>query len=294
MYSKRSISIFSLITILSLAVFQEVYSSPVKLYPRQSSSSDGYTNPTNNGGSMLTRINPSSNLGEPLNVIISSNSDQNVLSSYETLSEYFASLYYSLGSCAGITIGGPQEANVGDGNGYVNQTEELRFNYYGGSGGTCLESIKGGNHFRYWRQNGSQADTNAIFIAASVELPGSEDHNIVSNGYDLGRDWLVGNATNSSGTISPGGFEYKTSMASVSLLQGISTNDINHGISVDGNVYILTVEITKNGTLGANRDVSASSGSSSSSNQNGAISASSISSRIIFTVLTISALLIIL
>jgi hypothetical protein len=37
-------------------------------------------------------------------------------------------------------------ADLGDGNGWVNQTIELRQDY--AIGGTCLESLIGGNHFR--------------------------------------------------------------------------------------------------------------------------------------------------
>ena len=31
--------------------------------------------------------------------------------------------------------------------------------------GSCKQTIDGGNHWRYWQQNGSLADSNAIFIA---------------------------------------------------------------------------------------------------------------------------------
>lgn len=114
-------------------------------------------------------------------------------------------------------------------------------------------------------QNGSSEDTNAIFIAASVEYPATQSHDIVPDGYDLGRDWLTGNATNSTGTTSPGGYEYTATMTTTDLLSSVSTSQINHGISVDGTVAVLTVKITKSGTLGANRSGSSSSSSSSTS-----------------------------
>lgn len=179
--------------------------------------------------------------------------------------EYLESLYYSPGSCLGITLGGPQQANLGDGNGYVNQTLEMRFNYYQGDGGSCLESLHGGNHLRFWTQNGSQADTGAIFLAVSYEYNATLQHDIVNDGYDLGRNLLVGNATNSSGTTSPGGFQYMTTNTTAALLSGVDASQINHNIGVDGNVAILTVTVTKNGTLGANRDTGTSGGTSSSS-----------------------------
>ena len=50
--------------------------------------------------------------------------------------------------CLGIHLGDPQSANLGDGNGWVNQTAELREDYGHSHVGTCLESAIGGNHFR--------------------------------------------------------------------------------------------------------------------------------------------------
>ena len=50
--------------------------------------------------------------------------------------------------CLGIHLGDPQSANLGDGNGWVNQTVELRQDYGESTVGTCLESLTGGNHFR--------------------------------------------------------------------------------------------------------------------------------------------------
>ena len=58
--------------------------------------------------------------------------------------------------CLGIHLGGPQCANLGDGNGCVNQTIELREDFGDADDGTCLESLIGGNHFRY--------DTDALLI----------------------------------------------------------------------------------------------------------------------------------
>jgi len=246
---------FSFLTITIIAQCAgSIVASPTTIFNRrQSSSNNGFTDPRNNGGSMLTRLDASSQLGEPLNVIISDQSDKDVLTS-SGLSEYFESLYFSPGSCAGISLGGSQQANLGDETGYINQTDVLRFNYYSGDSGTCLESVKGGNHLRYWIQNGSSANTNAVFIAASVEMPAQQSHMIVNNGYDLGRDQLTGNATNSTGTTSPGGYKYTTTMQQVNLLQNVQTSQINHGISIDGNVNVLTVKITKTGQLGAGRN----------------------------------------
>lgn len=39
-----------------------------------------------------------------------------------------------------------------------NETAVLRYNFGDPQLGTCTESQDGGNHFRYWTQNGSNAD----------------------------------------------------------------------------------------------------------------------------------------
>lgn len=51
--------------------------------------------------------------------------------------------------CLDIHLGGPQSANLGDGNGQVNQTIEMRQDFGNEIIGTCLESLVGGNHLRY-------------------------------------------------------------------------------------------------------------------------------------------------
>jgi hypothetical protein len=50
--------------------------------------------------------------------------------------------------CFGIHLGGLMSANLGDGNGWVTQTIELRQDYDNAGIGTCIESLVGGNHFR--------------------------------------------------------------------------------------------------------------------------------------------------
>jgi hypothetical protein len=61
--------------------------------------------------------------------------------------------------------GGPQAANLGDGNGPVNQTTELRQDFGNAGLGTCLETLIGGNHLRVYRQNGTLANSGALFLA---------------------------------------------------------------------------------------------------------------------------------
>lgn len=50
-----------------------------------------------------------------------------------------------------------------------NETAVIRYNYGDPALGTCQESIQGGNHFRYWVQNGPQRNSGAVFMAFSYE-----------------------------------------------------------------------------------------------------------------------------
>ena len=74
-------------------------------------------------------------------------------------------IFSSASECLGIHAGGPQAANLGDGNDWVNQTLELRQDYGNTGLGTCLESLAGGKHLRLFRQNGPTANTGALFLA---------------------------------------------------------------------------------------------------------------------------------
>ncbi|KAJ3855027.1 hypothetical protein EV368DRAFT_72530 [Lentinula lateritia] len=249
----------------------------------------GYFNPSSNGGSMLTTVENTSPLGqqEPINLIISANSDSAVLKDGNIdggLQNYFNSLGFA-GECLGNHLGDDQQANLGDGNGLINQTGVMRWDYGNVQTGTCEETIDGGNHFRYWIQNGSAADSSAIFVAASYELPASSNHDIVVNGYNFGRDWIVGNImgstipaaslTNSSsysGNTSSNGFNFSTTAQYVSGLLPNTSVGINHNLTVatdgenavDGFVAVLTVKITATNSS-ASAAPSATSNSSSNS-----------------------------
>jgi hypothetical protein len=217
---------------------------------------------------MLTIVGGTDGLGEPVNAILSGGSDSAVLVDTEAnggLRNYFLSLGFSA-ECLGQHDGNSQEVNLGDGNGYKNETAVIRWNYGDPSLGTCKETISGGNHFRYWIQNGSSANSGAVFMATSYELPIAQQHNIVPNGYNLGRDELVGNITSQSiptlsltntstysGQTSYGGYTYQTNVKYVSgLLQNTSIG-INHNLTVavngqnaiDGLVAVLGVTITQ-------------------------------------------------
>lgn len=63
--------------------------------------------------------------------------------------------------CLGEHFGAPQTADLGTSNGYVNEDQELRWDYGDQYLGSCQETFKGGLHLRYWKQNG----TGAFFLA---------------------------------------------------------------------------------------------------------------------------------
>jgi len=224
----------------------------------------GFYNPA----SFLTNVPGTfpAGLGEPLNVILSGNSDAAVLVDQMNdggLRNYFQSVGFS-GTCLGQVDGLQESVDLGDGNGTKNQTSVMRWNYGDPTLGTCKETVEGGNHFRYWAQNGKSGNSGAIFMAESYELPVAQDHDIINNGYNLGRDWLVGNATSNtfvntttltanatfSGQTTAQGFTYQTNVIYLSGLLPNTSNGINHFITVgdgqnavDGLVAVLTVKI---------------------------------------------------
>ncbi|KAF9264219.1 hypothetical protein L218DRAFT_958642 [Marasmius fiardii PR-910] len=196
----------------------------------------GYFNPSDGGGSMLD--NAGSGGGEPLNVIISGLSSPDVLTDSGIIN--FARAIGFSTECFGIHIGDPQTANLGDGNGALPQTVELRQDFGDANAGTCLESLIGGNHFRVFRQNGPNANSGALFLAVSHEESAAESHTISPDGYDQGRDQLVSAAV---GNKSFNGVSYSTEMEKISGLLPVGATGINHGIAIDGSVTLLTVTI---------------------------------------------------
>jgi len=188
-----------------------------------------YINPADNGGSQL---DSSAGLGEPLNVIISGLSSPEVLTT-KGLENWARSVGFST-ECLGFHIGNPQTANLGDGRGWQNEIAVLRWDYDNAITGTCCESIKGGNHFRFWRQ----ATTGAYFLAVSVEQSAHEHHNIVPDGYDLGRDALVLRATGKTKYLNN---QYSTTSYFVDGLLKPGFEGVNHNITLDGRVAVLTV-----------------------------------------------------
>jgi len=205
--------------------------------PSQVNANVGFFDPTANGGSWLD--DAGSGVGEPVNVVISGLSSPTVLTD-DGIINFARAINFST-ECLGIHLGGPQSANLGDGNGFVNQTMELREDFGDSSLGTCLESAIGGNHFRVFRQNGTLANSGALFLAVSKEENAAESHTIVPNGYDIGRDALVSAAV---GTTSFGGVTYSTTSETLTGVMPSGSNGVNHGISIDGNAILLSITTT--------------------------------------------------
>ncbi|WWC94011.1 hypothetical protein V866_000849 [Kwoniella sp. B9012] len=244
---------------------REILGSATSPSPKLGKRASGYNNPADNGGYMLTIVNGTypAGLGEPLNVILSADSDKEVLvKSTDDGGFLNYMLVAGLGEeCLGQHLGSIQEANLGDNQGNVSEVEELRYNYGNPYIGTCQETFNGGLHLRYWIQN----TTNAYFMAVSVEMDLNSGHDIVSNGYNIGRDQLIGNLTGTtietknltntstfSGTGTYMNYTYQTDVQYVSGLLKNSSDDINHYLTVeedglpaiDGLVAVLTVKIT--------------------------------------------------
>ncbi|KAI5114719.1 hypothetical protein M0805_006933, partial [Coniferiporia weirii] len=116
MYS--SVLISGLIALRSVYALQAVHAIP-------DTEAVAFFNPTDGGGSLLD--DAGGGLGEPLNVIISGLSSPDVLTDDGFLN-FARSIGFST-ECLGIHLGGPQSANLGDGNGAVNQTIELRMDF---------------------------------------------------------------------------------------------------------------------------------------------------------------------
>lgn len=190
----------------------------------------GWTDPKEGGGRMLDwAVN--GELGEPLNVIISGNSDPEILT-LEGLKLYSNSLGYAE-ECLGMHYGRIHQADLGDGKGRKDEGFLGRQTYFP-IFGTCWQSIIGGHHFRAWQQN----TTAAWFLAVSKELDGGKNHMIVPDGYNIGRDWLVERAV--AGTSWKGTYWE----AEVEWHEGLlepGRKGINHKIPQDGVTAILTV-----------------------------------------------------
>ncbi|KAJ6494943.1 hypothetical protein DFH09DRAFT_1052721 [Mycena vulgaris] len=220
----------TLLAVLALAVPTLLTASPIKR-------ADDFINPTLAGGAFLDK---SGGLGEPLNVIISGKSSPDVLTPDGFL-QYAQTIGFDV-ECLGLHIGDPQTANLGDGRGDVNEDKVLRQSFGIPGVGTCLESLTGGNHFRVFPQFSS----GALFLAVSKEEDASESHNIIADGYNIGRDLLVAGAVGTHTGFDGKKFKLNTYDTQVTDLTGLlapGADGINHGIAQDGIIKLLTVTL---------------------------------------------------
>ncbi|SCV71540.1 BQ2448_3128 [Microbotryum intermedium] len=218
-----------------------------------------FYDPRIRGGRLLNRVNDWN--GEPLNVIISARSSPDVLRE-SGLIVYSKSLGLWK-ECLDLHGGGSQYANLGDGEGISSQRHILSTvgenpNLPSHSSltagfqpelfvlrqsdwpyvGSCVESVVGGNHFRAWKQNGTQANSGAWFLSASKEMDIRGHHKIIPDGYNIGRDLIVAKAI--AGTR----YRRRIWTAEVEWIEGLlepGNQGVNHGIAQDGRIALLTV-----------------------------------------------------
>ncbi|GAA5847775.1 hypothetical protein JCM5353_007638 [Sporobolomyces roseus] len=193
-----------------------------------------FYDPRDGGGGMLNR-NPWGG-GEPLNIIISAQSSPDVLRKNGLIA--FSRSLGLWNECANVHIGDPQEANLGDGKGWEAELLVMRESWWPFVG-SCLESAIGGNHFRAYKQNGTEANSGAWFLAVSKEVDLRGKHKIAPNGYNVGRDLVVEKARGGSRYL---GRSWETTIEYVEGLLEPGKDGINHGIEQDGRVAVLTVK----------------------------------------------------
>lgn len=86
-----------------------------------------------------------------------------------TVTERLTCIRRSIGyfsECLGLHYGHIHEADLGDGLGRKDEHILFRQHYIPVIG-TCWESVRGGHHFRAWKQNGTLANTGAWFIGCA-------------------------------------------------------------------------------------------------------------------------------
>ena len=135
--------------------------------------------------------------------MISNKSHPSILTSLDSwakpsFNHYFLAHYLS-NECLGQQGPNKMLADLHDGRGIVEERGLKRWTYRDDYLGTCIQTFDGGLHFRYFVQNKSestlQSPGGAIFLAVSEEHDLKRHHDIVFDGYNLGRDYLVGNLT---------------------------------------------------------------------------------------------------
>lgn len=207
-----------------------------------------FNNPLNVGGNLYFRFEGQPQTKpEPINVIISAESSFGRITGFNNseiflaqngLSQYLSALNFS-DECLGLHLSTPAYANISS-----TTPQRLDFLYRENFGnleqGTCLESLNGGYHFRGWRQGTS----GAWFLGASKEQNLTMKHDLVPNGYDIGRDEVVRRAL--LGGTDARGCKWKP--ATLQNLTNLVSSDAggvngvyNHDIGINGSISLLTI-----------------------------------------------------
>jgi len=100
-------------------------------------------------------------------------------------------------------------------------------------------------------QNGPDADSGAIFLAVSYEQPISQGHDIHLDGYNIGRDWLVGNATQFSWPI-PNPLQFEPTPDEISSLSFASAASAASLASISSIAAISSVSLVSVTSVAAN------------------------------------------
>ncbi|KAI0342040.1 hypothetical protein BDW22DRAFT_1358164 [Trametopsis cervina] len=199
-----------------------------------------FFNPTDRNGSFFASFDPNDRgPGEPLNVIIAGTSSPEVLTD-DGIVQYARAIGFSTDCISFASSSQPQIALLGDGNPPQPALFELREHFGNVATGVCIEQLIGGNHFRVYRQNGTLANSGALFLAVSSELNVLHNHTISADGYNRGRDFFVKGAI---GQKTFNGTTYNTTAQNLTGVMPAGSNNVNHDISVDGNAVLLTVMI---------------------------------------------------
>ncbi|KAF8169843.1 hypothetical protein K438DRAFT_223987 [Mycena galopus ATCC 62051] len=180
------------------------------------------------GGAMLN--NASRHGGEPLNVIISGYSTPSVLTDAGFYG-FAASLGFAH-ECLGLHMGARQPANLGDGNGWVDEITVLRESYGSASLGTCWETVIGS----------TAKPPPTRFSSPFRRKRACSGTTISRDGYNIGRDLLVQRAARARGT-SYKGVRYATTARTLEGLMSPGKVGVNHNITTDGLVVLLTITV---------------------------------------------------
>ncbi|GAA6033707.1 hypothetical protein JCM8097_004392 [Rhodosporidiobolus ruineniae] len=202
-------------------------------------------------------------VGEPLNVVLSANSDAFV-KTLDGLVDYMRTVPL-VKTCTDEQDGESEKANLGDGSGGKLPLATFASPPTAGENGAdCLplNTTAEGLVVRAWQQTGTDANTGAYFLAASYRAGGK----VIDNGYDLARTNFTRFATLNS--TSPSSRVFSTTLLSTytpspsenlaNVSRPVNASDdsmegrpLDQG-RTDGEIAVLEVQVVSNGTAGSN------------------------------------------